>query len=379
MVRRSPVGVTLVIAALALTAACGSSSSGESGGSSVKVGTVLSLTGPVAAYGIPEKEGIELAIKQINADGGVNGKKLALTALDDASNPSQAATQSRKLVDDDVAVVIGPTYTPAFLSVTPLLQQAKVPNLSLAGPATAADSNQEWVTKVIPSQDLQAAALLKQAVASYDAKEIAVIVEDSAYGNANLDTIEKAAEEEGVSEVSDVKIPTGASDATPQISKISKEVDAIIAVAANPLTVTILKALQQLGIEAPLVGSLGFGQVSAVEPAGNFKNVLQVPSFLNATQPLDYQEQFVADYKAEYGKDPTFNAAFGYDGVQLLKQALTNAEGESREKIWDGLTKISNLQGVIGTFNFDKDTHELYDVSTLRFMQWADGTYTNVE
>jgi len=380
MIRRSLALVAVVL----VVAACGGStaSTGSTGGNKapLKLGVVLSTTGAVAVYGLPQQTAVQLAVDKINAAGGASGHRIDLQILDDGSQPPKSATMFRQLYDSGVNLTIGPTFLGALTADGPVITATSVPHIVLTGVSTTGDFTQSNLFKLIPAQEIQAQAVLRFAAKKLNAKKVAMITSDDSYGQIQRTSMLKYAAQNGITLVSDEKVEPGTTDATPQVSKLAKDADLIMILAINPLTVTVLKAIQQLGLDKPMLGGIGFSQATAVQPAGTLKGTLYSLSLFNADDPQPNQKAFISAYQQKTGQLPPFTAGQAWDSVQLAAEAVKLGGGVTADQIKAGLAKISKYQGVDGAYTFDPSTHEMFPVDSISFVQYqSNGTYKAVK
>lgn len=361
----------LMAASMLLLAACGGGGSGSgsaSGGNTtgkddkeIKIGVNLELSGAVSAYGIQEKEGIELAVKKINDDGGILGKKIKLVIKDNKSETGEAVSVAASLTNDGVVAIIGPATSGATKATIPNLTKAQVPAITPSGTddaiTVANETVQEFIFRTCYQDSFQGSILAKYASENLEGKKAVIIGDNSSdYGKgltkAFTDTFkgEIVANENFVEKDKDFKAT---------LTKIKdKEFDFIYIPGYYTEAGLIIKQAREMGITQPILGADGFSDPKLVEIAGaeNVNEVYYTSHFSENAPATDKVEGFVKDFKAEYkGKTPSSFNALAYDSVYMLKDAIEAAGEADSVKIKDELAKLKDFVGVTGKMSMDKD------------------------
>lgn len=356
-------------ASMLLLAACGGGGSGSASGGNttgkddkeIKIGVNLELSGAVSAYGIQEKEGIELAVKKINDDGGILGKKIKLVIKDNKSETGEAVSVAASLTNDGVVAIIGPATSGATKATIPNLTKAQVPAITPSGTddaiTVANETVQEFIFRTCYQDSFQGSILAKYASDNLEGKKAVIIGDNSSdYGKgltkAFTDTFkgEIVANENFVEKDKDFKAT---------LTKIKdKEFDFIYIPGYYTEAGLIIKQAREMGITQPILGADGFSDPKLVEIAGaeNVNEVYYTSHFSENAPATDKVEGFVKDFKAEYkGKTPSSFNALAYDSVYMLKDAIEAAGEADSVKIKDELAKLKDFVGVTGKMSMDKD------------------------
>ncbi|WP_314066307.1 ABC transporter substrate-binding protein [uncultured Vagococcus sp.] len=359
----------LMAASMLLLAACGGGGSGSASGGNttgkddkeIKIGVNLELSGAVSAYGIQEKEGIELAVKKINDDGGILGKKIKLVIKDNKSETGEAVSVAASLTNDGVVAIIGPATSGATKATIPNLTKAQVPAITPSGTddaiTVANETVQEFIFRTCYQDSFQGSILAKYASDNLEGKKAVIIGDNSSdYGKgltkAFTDTFkgEIVANENFVEKDKDFKAT---------LTKIKdKEFDFIYIPGYYTEAGLIIKQAREMGITQPILGADGFSDPKLVEIAGaeNVNEVYYTSHFSENAPATDKVEGFVKDFKAEYkGKTPSSFNALAYDSVYMLKDAIEAAGEADSVKIKDELAKLKDFVGVTGKMSMDKD------------------------
>lgn len=317
------------------------------------VGVINPTTGPFAAYGGPVRDGILLAVDEVNAAGGISGRKLELTMEDDSGDPKQSVNAFTKLATvSKVSVVIGPLSSGASMATAPLAEQYKVVQIStLAGTIDLTKAG-DFVFRIYPSSEVGSRYIAKQAVERFEAKRIAILYPNNAFGVASRKFTTEAVKASGAEVVADETFKDGDRDFRTQLTKISEaKPDVILCSAYYEEGAQILVQAKQLGINVPVLGEDGwFGPIAAIArdalPNLYFANVAFGPEY---TDNLEMQH-FIAAFEKRYGYKPNSFAAAGYAAVQLVCHATTG--GTDSVKIKEALYK-TDLPTAFGQLRYD--------------------------
>jgi branched-chain amino acid transport system substrate-binding protein len=372
-------GLAAVAAGTLLAVACGGGQSPPTSGNTLKVGAILALTGGVAIYGVPEQKAMKMAVDKLNAAGGVNGHKIELTIVDDGSLPAQGGTVARQLIDQNVAVIAGPTFLGSATAIQPIVEASKTPWIPMTGFNQPTDAAAATDFKVTPAQPLQADALMQFISSKLNVKKLAMISSDDTYGKPNRAEVEAKASSYGLTLVSDDTVAANAIDASPQAAKISPQADAVLLLAINPLSVILLKGLAQVGWSKPIIGGIGYSSPSAITPAGTIGEGMYVPAYFNIDDPNTAQQAFIKDWQSLYSDPVTFTTGWGWDSIMLIAEAVKKSGSVNQDGIQKGLSEISNYQGLSGTYTFNPTTHEMYDPKSITFTQFKGGKFQTVK
>jgi branched-chain amino acid transport system substrate-binding protein len=314
----------------------------------IKIGVITDRVGVSKPYSEPATEGVIFGADEINRKGGVLGRKIELLIEDDQSRPDISAALARKLVDQGVVFILSVSLSPATQQQQTVTMEAKTPQMTPMNSAdyltTQLQNPYFWQTG--PLGSTQIATLLAHA-RSKNFKRVALITDNSdlgqAIGKAFKGTLEKA----GIQIVADEVVARGATTAMPQMQKIR---------AANPeamflagvLTaenVLIFRAYKELGVKFPIHSSYNLS-VPIYESVA--KGLIDGITFVDAYDPEKPEvKAFVAAYRKGTGKEPQNLHGYGYDGINLIADAIRRAGSTDKEKIREAMQK-TNYAGVMG-------------------------------
>ncbi|XVU29771.1 ABC transporter substrate-binding protein [Actinoplanes sp. CA-054009] len=353
--------VPLLAFALVLTAC--SSSGGEGSDDTIKVGQIVSLTGNYSPLGTENQKSVALAVEQINAAGGIDGRKITLTVKDDKSLPDQAVLAFNELKGDSDAV-IGSPFSNSALATVPLVDREEIPYLSL----TPADEQVKPVHPyvfVVPAlsgtyaeaalQYFQAQKLSKVAVA-YDTK--------SSYAVAGFKGLEAKAGQYGVTLNPIEQFQTTATEFGAVFTHVrSSDAQALMVWATGAPAVALTKQYAASGLTIPLVLTGAQASKLFLDPAGAAAEGAVVASSIGVvgdTLPAGEQktaiEELSKPFEAKYGYPPPQFAQDGYSGVKLLAAALKAAGGTDKKKVRDALEGLT-LTTPNGTYKYSATDH----------------------
>ncbi len=286
----------------------------------IRIGAILSTTGPGAGAGIPQRNGLLLAMKLLNERGGIAGRPIQLTIEDDGSSPDAAVTKANNLIfTQKVAAIIGPTLTASTLAVGGVADPVKVPVMAFTGLGVPLEKTRKCVFHMLPSQDLNARALLEVASKALNVKKLGVL-HDSAYGNIVMTKLREVNPDYPVEIVAVEKWEVGATDATTQAAKVKAASPDAIAVIGN--SATPFRNARQIRITVPLLSALGTATYEYVKAMGDAGDNIVFAEFLVAEDPLPAQVAFVNAFQKEYGVLPKTMEASAFDAFNAVAAGL---------------------------------------------------------
>ena len=339
----------------------------------VKVGVVLSLSGPAAVFGLPERDAINAVYKEITAAGGVNGRKLELVFYDDKTNPTEAARGVTQLINDEkVVAIIGPGTGGNILAAGPIADRLKVPLLGPAGTVAVTDKGNAfypWVFRVAINDMIGVRALLEGAVKA-GAKKIGVIYQEDAYGKFGNDFAQKLGTELGFQVVESVSAPYTATDLTAHATKLrNANVDAVfMQLSIASLGAGFLKAANEVGLKVPLYGNSGLAQKSFIDAAGPLGEGVRVLSIGNLPYDPTPNEQKLAAILVKNGYKPQgWGEIIGSNGLMAAVAAINAIDGPiTGQKMRDTLETLCGFETYsMGKPCYSKDNHDGWGADAL--------------
>jgi branched-chain amino acid transport system substrate-binding protein len=355
-------------------------------GEPILIGATVSESGPGATLGRPEADSIQMAVDEINKAGGINGRQLQATILDDESNATTAVNNTRKLLDQHVVAIIGSSLTQTSLAMIPLATAAKIPMISLASSSQVIQpvADRQWIFKM-PITDFHVAQVMQEYMRKKKQTKVSVIYRDDDYGKTGLSHFNDAGKRFGFEVLNSEAINARASDATTQLTHVkSAAPQAIVAWTTLPSAGVIIKAYKELGLNYPIYYSDGAATGVFPQQAGAALNGAYIASTkINVADTLpnsDPQKKILTHYidafVKGYPKDAPVSifGGFGYDSVYVLKQAIERAKGTDGEKVRQALEHTEYL-GVTGQFRMTAADHNGLSTFSLVLTQVENGKF----
>ncbi len=347
-------GLATTMAACSETKSAGTATGGDAGGE-IKVGVVLDITGAGASLGVPERQTVEMLAEQVNAAGGINGRKLKLFIEDNQSTEDGAAKATSKLLNTEkVDILLGASRTGPSLAMRPLAEKAEKPMISFAANAKIVDGS-KWVFKTAQNDRV----VLEKMVDDMKAKgitKVAVARDASGFGEGIPEMLTEIGKSAGITVTTVQKFAPDATDFTSQMLGLRDSIP--------PAAGLAQKAYKQLALNVPVYQSHGIGNQAFLDTAGDTANGLLAPMgrMLVANQLKDDDPQkavvtkFIADFKAKYNASPSTFAGHAYDGFMIAVEALKKA-GTDANKLRDAIEATSKWPGISGVFTMTPTDH----------------------
>jgi branched-chain amino acid transport system substrate-binding protein len=322
----------------------------------ILIGEVGSLSGSEATFGVSTHEGIEMAIKEINAAGGVKGRKLKVKVYDDQGKPEEAATAATKLITLDKAVLLlGEVASTRSLAMTGVAQKHQVPMISPSSTNPKVTQGNDFVFRVCFIDPFQGLVMAKFARENLKLARVAVLRDvrnDYSIGLADVFVTEF--KKLGGAIVRDESYSAGDKDFKAQLAAIK---------AANPEGVyvpgyyndvgLIARQAKRVNIKAPLLGGDGWDSEKLYEIGGADIDGSFFSNHYSTQDPSPKIQKFVTDYKALYGKVPDGVAALGYDAAKIAADAMARAKSPAGPDLRDAIAATKGFDGVTGNITLD--------------------------
>lgn len=379
MKRVSKVLTALVLGTVlaGLAAGCGG---GEKKADTIKVGANLEMTGGSASYGISSKNAIELAFKEINEKGGINGKQLELVVADNKSEAAEATNAMQKLVSqDNVVAVIGPNLSSSVIAASAINNSAKV--LDIAPMATnpyvtvdqASGKTKDFNYRTCFIDPFQGTVMAKFATAELGVGNAAVLIDNSSdYAKGLAQFFKENFVKEGGAVTAEESYLQKDTDFKATLTKIKATNPDFLYVPGYYQEVgLIVKQARELGMNMAIAGGDGWDSAKMPEIAGAAAlNNTYFSSLYSPEDSSDINKNFVAAYEKAYGQKPDVFAALSYDSALLVAEAIKNAGSTEPAKISEAMAKINGFSGVSGSVTFD-DKHN--PVKSAVILEYKDG------
>ena len=373
----------VALASVALLAACGEVKSGASNAAgnsvdekTIKIGFNFEETGAVAAYGTSEQKGAQLAVDEINAAGGIDGKQIEVVDKDNKSETAEAASVTTNLVTQSkVSAIVGPATSGATAAAVANATKAGVPLISPSATQDGLTKGQDYLFIGTFQDSFQGKIISNYVSEKLNAKKV-VLYTDNASDYAK--GIAKSFRESYKGEiVADETFVAGDTDFQAALTKMKgKDFDAIVLPGYYTEAGKIVNQARGLGIDQTIVGPDGFGDAKFVEQAtpAAATNVYYVSGFTTSGEMSEKAKKFIEAYKAKYKEEPSMFAALAYDSVYMAAEAAKGAK--TSVDIKDNLAKLKDFDGVTGSITIDKDHNP---VKTALMIGLKDGQVDTVE
>ena len=339
----------------------------------LKLGLVAAMSGQSAKSGEAIVRGLSIAIDEINAKGGLLGRKVELVVRDDESNPAKGAIAARELVQrEKVAAIFGGLDTPVSIAIVPFMNQSKVPFMGVWAAGTAITRNgaeENYVFRVSAVDVLVDKALVQYARKSFNAKNLGLALVNNPWGESNDKGLHAAAEEQGVTIAGVEKYEERDVDMVPQLTRLrAAGADALVMVANAAPGAQVMKSLQRINWTVPIISHWGISGGRFPELAGPWSQkvaFVQTFSFYGKLNPVG--EKVLAELKAKYPDIkgpgdvlPPVGVANAYDAMHLVAQAIKSAGSTGGDKMRQTLENTDKYEGLIKTYvkPFSTDNHD---------------------
>lgn len=360
------------------------------GQQTVKVGSVLSVTGPASFLGEPEDKTLRMYVDKINAAGGVAGKKIELVVYDDGGDANKARTFATRLIEDDkVVAMVGGSTTGTTMAMIPVFEEAQVPFISLGGAIEIVDPVRKYVFKT-PHTDKMACEKIFENLKQRKLTKIGMISGTDGFGASMRAQCVKAAPAYGIEIVAEETYGPRDSDMTAQLTKLkgTAGIQAVVNPGFGQGPAIVTRNYAQLGMTAmPLYQSHGVASKSFIELAGASAEGVRLPAAAllvgDKLPDGDPQKKVVVEYKTTYestAKQPV--STFGghaYDGLYILVDAMKRANSTDSRKIRDEIEKTKGFIGTGGIVTMSTTDHLGLDLAAFRMLEIKGGDWNLVQ
>lgn len=323
----------------------------------ILLGEVGSLTGSEAAFGVSTRNGIELALEEANAAGGVKGKKLAVRVYDDQSKPEEAAAATTRLITQDkVVAILGEVASSNSLAMGPIAQEAKVPMVSPSSTNPKVTEVGDYVFRVCFIDPFQGYVMAKYAHDDLKFKKVAILTDKkSAYSEGLTDVFQRKFAEMGGKIVGVEAYSKGDTDFRAQLTNIKKLKPEGLYVPGYYQDVAIIaEQAKELGIKVTMMGGDGWDSEKLFELGGSAVEGSYVSNHYSADDPTPRVQDFIKKYQQKFGAVPDSLAALGYDAAKVVIEAMTRAPDLSGPALRDAIASTKDFPGVAGTITLDE-------------------------
>lgn len=372
------------------TSAAPAGSAGSSGAAgtsegAVKLGIMGPMTGAASTYGIAERNGIQMAVDQVNANGGLLGNKVQVEIRDDKADPSVATTQALELVQSQkVNALFGPIINTNALAVAKMSDQLGVPVLGTLGATTPVvypngtdKPPYQWVYRVLVSSPVQVKALIKYGTAK-GWKRWAMMYENDAYGQPTVNDLQAALKGTGGELVSKQAIAVDATDATAQALAVkASNPDVVLVWTIQAPASKIVSALSASGSTVPILSSNAQVSPQFYQLAGKLANGIISTGLKAQFDSSPAVTAFTKSYTEKFKIAPTLWAYASYDAANLYFAVVKKAGGASPAAVRPGLN-ATTYTGLTGTIGFTAQNHDGLTAKDVEVVKLQDSKATPV-
>jgi branched-chain amino acid transport system substrate-binding protein len=348
----------------------------------IKIGEFGSLTGGNASFGISQNNGVQMALEEVNAAGGVLGKKIDLTLEDNQTKQGQTTTIVKKLISEDhVVALIGEVASSKSLEAAPIAQAAKIPEIATAATNPAVTQTGDYIFRVCFTDDFQAVVIARFVLETLQKKKIAFMTDVKQDYSVGLTNIAKAYfDKNGGEIVKEQSYSSEDKDFRAQLTTIkAANPDVIIVTGYYPEAALIAKQARQLGIKAILAGGDGWDGSSLIPVGGSAVEGAFFSDHFAVSDKSPLVQTFVAAYKKKYNVAPDAFAALGYDAFKLLVDAIKRAGTTDSEKLRDAIANTKDFPGVSGKITINSERNATKSAVILTIKKGAFDYYTTIQ
>ena len=355
----------LMLMAVLMTVSCGP----KLNPNEIRIGEFAALTGSQATFGQSNHEGLLLAVSEINAAGGINGKQLVVTTVDDQGKPEEAAVAVTKLLTQDASqIIVGEVASSLSLAAAPICQNNKVPMLSPSSTNPKVTQVGDYIFRVCFIDPFQGQVMADFASDKLKAKTAAIFRDQkSDYSMGLADFFIARFQAKGGKIVTDQSYVQGDIDFKSQLTGIRAAQPDVIFVPGYYTEVGLIaRQARELGMKQPLLGGDGWDSPKLFEIGGEALDGCYHSDHFTAQSQDPKVQAYVKKYQAKWGHAPDALATLAYDAAGVLAQAMRNAKSLKGEDIRDAIASVKNYEGVTGTISIDANRNAVKPAVVLR-------------
>ncbi|MCI0416551.1 ABC transporter substrate-binding protein [bacterium] len=337
--------------------------------SEIVIGEYGSLTGTTATFGISTRNGVDLAIDEVNQSGGLLGKKVRVIVEDDQGKPEEAQTVVTKLINKDrVVAVLGEVASSRSLAAAPVCQSNRIPMITPSSTNPKVTQIGDFIFRVCFIDPFQGFVMAKFASQTLKMKNVAILRDiKNDYSVGLADVFVENFKKMGGNIVTDQSYSEGDTDFSAQLTSIqSANPEAIFVPGYYTEAGLIARQARKLGFTIPLMGGDGWDSPKLWEIGGEALNDCYYSNHYSVDDPSPAIQKFVADYKKRYNQVPDALAALGYDAARILFHALRTAGTTEATKVRDVIAQTKGFAGVTGSITIDSNRNAVKPAVVLR-------------
>ena len=324
----------------------------------IKIANIVELSGGGATAGTNFKNGVELAVKEINASGGILGKKIQTTTSDTQSNPGVAKGLTQKAVDDNVFAIFGPVFSGSIMVSMAESRKAEIPNFTGGEASSITTQGNPYIFRTSFTQATAMPKVARYISDTAKLKTIAIIYVNNDFGKGGLDAMKKALDKSSTKVVAEISTDAGQVDFSAAVLKAKQSnADGVFAYSNEEESARILRELRKQGWTKPIIGETTLTGQKVIELAGEAANGAVAHVGLTVDAPLPAIRAFRAKFEKEYKYVSDHNGMKGYSGIYTLKAAIDKVGKLDRKAVAAAMhtLKVSTAKepGVLMDVSFD--------------------------
>jgi branched-chain amino acid transport system substrate-binding protein len=339
----------------------------------IKIGVTGPFTGGSAPMGVSMRDGVKLAVTEINAQGGVLGRKLEVIERDDEAKNERGVQVAQELINKEkVSATVGFINTGVALASQRFYQEAKIPVINNVATGTVitkqfADQPENYVFRTSANDAIQSSMIVEEAITRRKFTKVAILADSTNYGQLGREDLEKALDKKGIKAVAIEKYNIKDVDMTAQLLKAKQAgAQTVLTYGIGPELAQIANGMEKLNWKVPMIGSWTLSMGNFIDNAGkNGDGTLMPQTFIqepNTPKRKTFIDAYLKTYKPAGDRIPSpVSAAQGYDSIYLLAAAFKQAGGTDGPKVRAALENLNDkVDGVVTSYNkpFSKDDHE---------------------
>jgi len=354
MKKRGIIAVLLVLTMIFLSA-CGSSDSANS--SKIYIASANPMTGDSAQFGDMKVKAIQLAIDEVNAAGGINGRQLELIVGDDTGNPKEAPNVAQKFASDDrILAVIGHWNSSCTLAARGIYEAAQIPVITDSVNKAITDGTTPHMFRISLTDTTQAQNLAQYAYNQLGKRKAAILFTANDFGTGlKEDFTDEFIKLGGEIVASETYFEGQSKDFSPQLTKIKAQNPDVLFVAGYYVeTALIAQQSKSLGLDIQIIGTEGISSDELVKLGGEAVEGIKFAAFFHPDIEFPGTKEFVEAFRAKYNKEPDNYSALAYDSAKLIIEGIKQ-NGATREGITKYLNEVKDFPGVAGPISFENN------------------------
>ena len=377
--------IKTVVAVAALTGLAASGFAADAG--TIKIGALFSVSGGASFLGAPEQRTAEMLVEQLNAKGGIGGKRIVLIVKDTGGSPEKAISFAKQLIEEEkVFAIIGPSTSGETMAIKNIAEENKTILLSCAAAEVIVNPLAKYVFKVAP-RDSYAAEKIYHQMKKMGITKIGVLSSNTGFGKAGKEQLEKYAPDHGITIALSEVYDKSATDLTAEVTKLkAANVQAIVNWSIEPAQAIVIKNARQIGLTVPIFQSHGFANIQYARAAGVAAEGVIFPASRIVVADLlpdkHPQKAVVLSYKnayeSKFKEDVSTFGGHGYDALMILTKAIQTA-GTDREKVRSAIENLKGFVGTAGIFNLSPTDHNGLDIDAFAMLTVKNGKFALLE